>query len=540
MSREEARWRDPRAGDRLGGRYELLRIVGRGGMGLVYAARELKTARVRAVKVLQGRYCGDPAWVERFRRESTTTALLHHENIVEVFDFGETADGQPWFAMEWLAGETLDATLRREGPLRWARVVGVARQICDALVVAHHAGVIHRDLKLTNCVRISRSGDPDFVKILDFGIAKTLHHPAPILTPTGIGFGTPGYAAPEQFDGRIVDETSDIYAVGVILYQLLAGCMPFAGASLAEILSKQMTRAPRRIRDLVPDSDVPAQVEDAILSTLIPDPSRRPATMDTLREILTLAPTRPVEHLTPQPSDGAASSRPSLPDGGVELGAEVPRGASSIERVDEERTICHVPRVATGLALRSGRLLAAPLLLVSLSLLLWALFPNPREEARPRASPGAAPVSSDEAPAAAAREPVPVERSPAPSIEVPLVPEIAAAAPASVQVLPRPRASRVRRTEASAPPLVTPPVATVRSLEALVAVFRRCACEASEGFPSELSLQVERSREGGFMARMEVQGDDRRYLSCKRELDAALQELPVMGASAALEPLECH
>ena len=266
----------------LGGRYELGRCIGRGGMGLVFEARHVLLARKVAVKLLRSGFVHSPAWVERFRREARAASAIGHENIVDVLDIGVAEDGSPYYVMEFLDGETLAALVRREAPLPWARVRGIALQLCEALAAAHRAGVIHRDLKPANCIRVTRAREPDFVKILDFGIAKLL---APAeegspLTRTGEVFGTPGYMAPEQICGGQVDARADLYAVAVIVYQLSTGRLPFTGETPEALVHQQFVASPPTIRQLAPGCDIPEAAESALMAALRPEPAARPASME--------------------------------------------------------------------------------------------------------------------------------------------------------------------------------------------------------------------------------------------------------------------
>lgn len=273
---------------RLGGRYELGRCIGRGGMGLVFEARHVLLERRVAVKLLRPKFAQNPAWVERFRREARAASAIGHENIVDILDIGVTDDGSPYYVMEFLEGETLAALARREAPLPWRRVRGIALQLCDALAAAHRAGVIHRDLKPANCIRLPRARDPDFVKILDFGIAKLLApvDRSPRLTSTGEVFGTPGYMAPEQLCGGQVDARADLYAVAVLVYQLLTGRLPFTGETPEALVHQQFVATPPEIRRVAPACDVPDAVERALRDALRQDPGLRPASMEAFAALL--------------------------------------------------------------------------------------------------------------------------------------------------------------------------------------------------------------------------------------------------------------
>ncbi|MGB1016694.1 MAG: serine/threonine-protein kinase, partial [Nannocystaceae bacterium] len=212
-------------------RYHLLEQLGAGGMGTVYLAEHVTIGKRLAIKVLSREFAHKHELVERFLQEARAASMIAHENVVEITDFGRTPDGSVFFVMEHLAGEDLSATIAKEGPLPWSRVKPIALQICMALEAAHAKGVIHRDMKPENCFRVARSSNQDFIKVLDFGIAKISNDEASGtnkgLTKTGMIFGTPEYMSPEQAQGMRVDLRADIYAVGVIVYECLTGKTPF-------------------------------------------------------------------------------------------------------------------------------------------------------------------------------------------------------------------------------------------------------------------------------------------------------------------------
>jgi serine/threonine protein kinase len=261
----------PSAGMVLGGRYRLLRLVGEGGMGRVFLADDEQAGVRVAVKVL----ADDrpiPKAAQRFEREARSIARIDHANVVRVTDVGQSPRGGLFYVMEYLEGEELATTLEREGPMPWPRVRHLALQICGALQAAHEAGIVHRDLKLENCFRVAREGDPDFVKILDFGVVKLLS-PEPDdgggrLTNTGATMGTPAYMAPELCRGKHVDHRVDVYALGVMIYELLTGSVPFEGDSFLDVALKHMNDPPPPLSEHVPAADLPRGLEAAVMRAL--------------------------------------------------------------------------------------------------------------------------------------------------------------------------------------------------------------------------------------------------------------------------------
>src|SRR5688572_10246385 len=215
---------DPLIGKTIGGRYRLISRLGSGGMSSVYLARHVMIDRLMAIKTLRRDLAQDPVQRDRFIREARAVNRINHENIVEITDFGESDDGLVYLVMEYVPGEPLLKAFAR-GPFEPGRAIHISDQIAGALGRAHQMGVVHRDLKPENILLVPRKGRPDFVKILDFGIAKILD--APSLTGSQQIFGTPGYIAPEYIQSTNIDGRADLYSLGVILYEMITGALPF-------------------------------------------------------------------------------------------------------------------------------------------------------------------------------------------------------------------------------------------------------------------------------------------------------------------------
>ncbi|MEZ4381516.1 MAG: serine/threonine-protein kinase [Nannocystaceae bacterium] len=259
-------------------RYRILERLGAGGMGVVYLAEHVTIRKRCAIKVLSDEFANKPDIVDRFLQEARAASMIAHENVVEITDFGQTPSGSVFFVMEMLQGEDLSATIHREGALPWERVRPMMLQICRALQAAHDSGIIHRDMKPENCFRVERSGTKDFIKVLDFGIAKVTSDEGEGkgLTKTGMIFGTPEYMSPEQAQGQRVDHRADIYAVGVILYELLTGQTPFTADTFMGVLSKHMFEVPPSPSAVAPEGvKIPRPVEAVILKALQKDPNHR-------------------------------------------------------------------------------------------------------------------------------------------------------------------------------------------------------------------------------------------------------------------------
>ena len=231
-------------GQVVGGRYRVVRKLGGGGMADVYLCEDSTLGRQVAIKVLLQRYLNDPTFVERFRREAKAAAGLNQQNLVSIYDWGEV-DGTYYIVMEYVEGETLKDLIRRRGRLSGNEAVDFALQLLAAVDFAHRSGIVHRDIKPQN-VMIDRSGA---AKVMDFGIARAGDSG---MTQAGSILGTAQYLAPEQAKGQPVDERSDLYSVGVVLYEMLTGTVPFKGDSAVTVALKHVNEVAREPADLVP------------------------------------------------------------------------------------------------------------------------------------------------------------------------------------------------------------------------------------------------------------------------------------------------
>jgi serine/threonine-protein kinase len=280
---------DPLVGQVLDDKYRLDQWLGEGGMGTVYRATHLLIDRPVAVKVLHARFVEDEAAQQRFRREARAAGRLQHPNAVAVTDFGRTSEGCVYIVMELLEGRTLREVLAQDAPLPTERAVALMSQIAAAVEAAHDAGVIHRDLKPANIFAVQRKGQPAALKVLDFGIAKLAAESlddsdAKNLTQTGVMIGTPRYMSPEQCDGEHLTPASDVYSLGIILYEMLTGETPFNGASPLAVALQHSSKPPRPPREIVPT--IPTELERIVLLALAKKPADRPADAGAFREEL--------------------------------------------------------------------------------------------------------------------------------------------------------------------------------------------------------------------------------------------------------------
>lgn len=262
-------------GHTIANSYHVERRLGAGGMGVVYLARHLRLGYHVALKCIHPGLTPDPATTRRFLQEARAAAQIRHDNVVQVVDAGQLADGFPYIVMEYLEGESLSVLVEREGPLPWRRVAFIMAQVAGALAAAHDVGILHRDIKPANCLRVLCAGDADIIKVLDFGLAKLAHelrNQSESMTSTGVIMGTPGYIAPEVYRGFRADARSDLYALGVLSYRLLEDELPpFRMPDTA------LTRAPASLRAVIlrclshdPEDRYAsaAQVEAALLDLL--------------------------------------------------------------------------------------------------------------------------------------------------------------------------------------------------------------------------------------------------------------------------------
>jgi len=262
--------KDPLIGRTVAGRYRLISRLGRGGMSSVYLARHIMIDRLVAVKTLRRDLARDPIQRDRFIREARAVNRINHANIVDISDFGEGEDGLVYLVMEYVAGEPLHRLLEH-GPLSATRAIHIAGQIASALSRAHQMGVVHRDLKPDNILIVQHKEGVEGVKVLDFGIAKILD--APSLTGSQQIFGTPGYIAPEYIQSTHIDGRADLYSLGVILYEMVTGALPFDYEYPGDLLVKHVTELPIPPHERHPGVDEP--MERLILQCLEKDPANR-------------------------------------------------------------------------------------------------------------------------------------------------------------------------------------------------------------------------------------------------------------------------
>ncbi|PWT96634.1 MAG: hypothetical protein C5B53_09245 [Candidatus Melainabacteria bacterium] len=272
--------------------YEVVERVGSGGMGVVYKAKHKSLDKTVAVKFLHTELAADPVNVKRFQIEARAASSLTHANLAAVYEYGTTASGAPYLVMDYLEGSGLDQILKREGFLVQERFFSIFGQVCDALIHAHYKQIVHRDLKPSNIMILKQEDGSEFVKLVDFGIARVLQQSAKDgsrLTQTGEVIGSPVYMSPEQCLGLELDARSDIYSLGVVMYEALAGVPPFQGDNSIQIIVGHVNQKPRSIRKLRPDFNISPELEDLVMRTLEKDPAQRYQSVQELALDLELA-----------------------------------------------------------------------------------------------------------------------------------------------------------------------------------------------------------------------------------------------------------
>jgi len=284
--------RDPMIGTCLMGKYDIIDVIGHGGMGVVYKGRQVLMERIVAIKMLQSQHIADSMSVKRFHQEGKASSKLNHPHVITVYDFGVTpSSGQPFIVMDFLLGVSLADLIKSEGQIGVERSIKILCQSTDALDHAHRMGVIHRDLKPSNIMLIDYEDEKDYVKVVDFGVAKliTAGGEQQKLTQMGEVCGSPVYMSPEQVQGLELDNRSDIYSMGVVIYETLTGRLPILGKTMVETMSKHITEMPPRFNEIRPDLYIPERLEAVVFKALSKDPADRHQTMAELTRDLDTA-----------------------------------------------------------------------------------------------------------------------------------------------------------------------------------------------------------------------------------------------------------
>ncbi len=281
--------KDELLGQILNDRYKVVEEVGRGGMSAVYKGIHELMDRTVAIKVLLPQLVSDQISIKRFQQEAQAASHLQHPNVITVYDYGFVASGQPYLVMDFLEGESLSDIIRRDKQVPVKRMIPIFMQACEALEHAHQKGVIHRDLKSSNIMLIDFEGKKDFVKVVDFGIAKLMPSSgkqSQNLTQTGEVFGSPIYMSPEQCMAQSLDARSDIYSMGAMMYESLTGQPPLMGNSIIDTMQMHMSTPPKPFKETRPDLEIPETLERVVLKALAKKPEQRYQSMQELRDAL--------------------------------------------------------------------------------------------------------------------------------------------------------------------------------------------------------------------------------------------------------------
>jgi eukaryotic-like serine/threonine-protein kinase len=424
---------DPLIGTVVSDRYRILRKVGEGGMGAVYQAEHALIEKRVALKILFADLTRRPDLVMRFLQEARSASRIGHENVIDISDFGQSPDGLVYIAMEFLEGQDLGKTLKAEKSMPWLRARPILMQIAKGLRAAHSRGVIHRDMKPENVYLVQKEGKVDFVKVLDFGIAKVVSaddNDGPRLTQTGMIFGTPEYMSPEQAQGNPPDHRVDVYAVGCIMYHMLTGAVPFTADSFMGILTKHLLEPVVPPRKRRPDLEIPADVEAVCLRAMEKDRDKRWPDMDAFYQALGEAGGVPFEpsnvFIPPESSKAVALKYPRLTapnevaarESKTAIAAGPPTGT-----FDDERPV-RAPASGLGAGAKIGVAVAAVLVAVVVMVLALRGGHKPAVVAAPPPAPALAPPGAAPPPSPSA-SPAPPPAAAAPAEAAVTTPETA-------------------------------------------------------------------------------------------------------------------
>jgi serine/threonine protein kinase len=316
----------------LADKYQIISEVGRGGMSIVYKGRHALMDRTVAIKMLQAQLVSDQLSIKRFQQEAQAASCLAHPNVISVYDFGVSPNGQPYLVMDYLVGSSLSDIIRKDNHLEVSRALHIFIQACDALEHAHQKGVIHRDLKSSNIMLIEFEGKTDFVKVVDFGIAKLMPESGKQpqnLTQTGEIFGSPIYMSPEQCMGHILDARSDIYSMGAMVHEALTGQPPLMGDTIIDTMQMHVSVIPQSVEEVRPDLEFPPFLATIVLKALEKRAENRYQSMGEFADAL-----RYVQQY--EEYEGKTESQPSFED----------RPQSTVPRTTSKGTsVSRLPRI---------------------------------------------------------------------------------------------------------------------------------------------------------------------------------------------------
>jgi serine/threonine-protein kinase len=445
---------DPLPGRIVAGNFRIEQLIGQGAMGNVYRAEQLSLGKAVAVKVLHPHLMDDEKLVGRFKREAKSASRLNHPNTIQIIDSGQDADGTLYIAMELLAGRDLAQVLRDDFPLPLPRVVRIMSQVMSALDEAHAHGVIHRDLKPSNIMLIERRGEPDFVKVCDYGIAKATSGDdddrQQMLTIQGLVCGTPEYMSPEQARAEPLDGRADLYSAAIILYQLVTGDIPFRADSPMGIVSRHLAEVPRPPSQRRADLPIPKAMDELILRGMEKNRELRYPNALAFRAALEGIVTGSAGQLTPF---GVQAATPTIPAAARGMTPGPTAVIPPVLAADKFGTTADLTGAATRARQSTKASVVAGLLLVGAAAAAYKVTSGRSETATAgKASAEVLPVAAPAPPPPAAEPVAPPEPAPAPAaiaaekVELPAAP-----APATAMAATKAHFQKHRRERASAP-----------------------------------------------------------------------------------------
>ncbi len=480
---------DPLLGRVIDGRYRIEQQIGEGGMGVVYQATHTVLQKRLALKVLRGDSGRDADVVQRFMQEAQAATSIGHPNIIDISDFGRLPDGSVYFVMEFLDGTSLSDMIKRGGSVPTTEALHLVRQMASALEAAHARGIVHRDLKPDNIFIIRQGQDPRFVKVLDFGVAK-VGGAASKLTKTGMVFGTPHYMSPEQAAGHTVDQRTDIYALGVIMYEMFTGKVPFDADTFMGILSKHMFEPPARPSDVKGAALGP--LETVILRSLEKNPDHRYQSMaEMLADLDTVAAGGTIH----------VGGRPGVPAPGNLAGALQPAAAPEMVAAAEPKS------GGKGILLVALAVIALFVVGGGVGVAVFVLTGDDDGQALAQAPSGdgdapPAPVAAPPAPAPTAPAPAPAAEPPSPAppalAAAPAPPTPAAPEPARITIRSDPPGAEVLLDGVmvgNTPVTLPRPESGTQSLTLRLRGHEDSSIQISRESAESLSVTLERERQ---------------------------------------------
>jgi len=275
----------PEPGQVIAGKYTVSKKLGEGGFGAVYIAQQEHVDRPVVIKALHPQLTANPEMVQRFLVEAKASSKVRHPNVVTIYDFGYTDAGMGYLVMELIEGEELNDLLKAAGRFQWRRTLKICASVAGALAEAHAINIVHRDIKPQNVMLTRAGADTDFVKVLDFGIAKLREGQETKLTQTGMVMGTPSYMSPEQLEGQEVGPPTDTYALGCMMSRMLTGSLPFKADTMTALIVKHLTEEPPVPSKKAPDAGIPKEVDALVMACMAKKPKDRPSMADLQQQI---------------------------------------------------------------------------------------------------------------------------------------------------------------------------------------------------------------------------------------------------------------